>query len=57
MRQDEELGNGKLSVRGMEPTREHMEVLRETRQKGRPNRREKKRHLEFPVEERGTKNY
>lgn len=57
MRQDEELGNGKLSVRGMEPTREHMEVLRETRQKGRPNRREKKRHLEFPAEERGTKNY
>lgn len=57
MRQDEELGNGKLPVRGMEPTREYTEVPRETRQKGRPNRREKKRHLEFPVEERGTKNY
>lgn len=33
MRQDEELGNGKLSVRGMETAREHSKVLRETRQK------------------------
>lgn len=42
MRQDEELGKGKLSVRGMEPTREHIEVLRETRQKGRKDKRDKR---------------